>query len=81
MFPVRQEVSSASCHSPLSCGHFLVFCQYGCAVLTVNGGGDPHGELGNNGEKATVCARMCILVNIYYDYSLQRRFPLLLTVY
>lgn len=26
VLPVGQEVSSASCHSPLSCGHFLVFC-------------------------------------------------------
>lgn len=34
MFPVRQEVSSASCHSPLSCGHFLMFCQCLCVLLT-----------------------------------------------
>lgn len=33
VFPVRQEVSSVSCHSPLSCGHFLVFCQCCCCVL------------------------------------------------
>lgn len=26
VLPVGQEVSSASCYSPLSCGHFLVFC-------------------------------------------------------
>ncbi len=32
--PVRQEVSSVSCHSPLSCGHFLVFCQCRSVLLT-----------------------------------------------
>lgn len=25
MFPLRQEVSSVSCRTPLSCGHFLKF--------------------------------------------------------
>lgn len=34
MFPVRQEVDSASCHSPLSCGHFLMFCQCLSLLLT-----------------------------------------------
>lgn len=34
VFPVRQEVSSVSCHSPLSCGHFLVFCQRRSVLLT-----------------------------------------------
>lgn len=34
MFPVRQEVSSVSCHRPLSCGHFLVLCQHHCVLLT-----------------------------------------------
>lgn len=34
MFPVRQEVSPASCHSPLSCGHFLMFCQCLSVLLT-----------------------------------------------
>lgn len=35
-FPVRQEVSSVSCHSPLSCGHFLMFCQRRSVLLTQN---------------------------------------------
>lgn len=34
MLPERQEVSSASCHSPLSCGHFLLFCQNRSVLLT-----------------------------------------------
>lgn len=34
MFPVRQEVSSASCHRPLSCGHFPMFCQCLRVLLT-----------------------------------------------
>lgn len=34
VFPVRQEVSSVSCHCPLSCGHFLVFCQCHSVLLT-----------------------------------------------
>lgn len=34
MFPVGQEVSSASCYSPLSCGHFLMFCQCRSILLT-----------------------------------------------
>lgn len=40
--PVGQEVSGASCHSPLSCGHFLVFCpstQRAAVALS------PRGEL------------------------------------
>lgn len=34
VFPASQEVSSVSCHSPLSCGHFLVFCLRRSVLLT-----------------------------------------------
>lgn len=49
VLPVGQEVSSASCHSPLSCGHFLVFCPstHRAAMMF-----SPRGELRQAGRQA-----------------------------